>query len=125
MRFFGAIRGTARFASEDIEYRDVLFQTGTLIMPSMAAANHDPEAFESPGTFDITRDPPDRPHLTFGSGIHFCLGAALARAELQEALPILARRMPDLALAGDVTWKPVSVGIFGPEHLPVTFTSSD
>ncbi len=122
MRYFGAIRGTGRFASEDIEYRDILFPKGTMIMPSMAAANHDPEAFESPGTFDITRDPPDRPQLTFGSGIHYCLGAALARAELQEALPILARRMPDLALDGDVTWKPISVGIFGPEHLPVTFT---
>jgi cytochrome P450 len=125
MRYFGAIRGTARFASEDIEYRDTLFPKGTLIMPSMAAANHDPTAFESPGTFDITRVPPDHPQLTFGSGIHYCLGAALARAELQEALPILARRMPDLALGGAVTWKPISVGIFGPDHLPVTFTASD
>jgi cytochrome P450 len=125
MRFFGAIRGTGRFASEDIEYRDILFPKGTMIMPSMAAANHDPEAFESPGTFDISRVPPDHPQLTFGSGIHYCLGAALARAELQEALPILATRMPDLALDGDVTWKPISVGIFGPEHLPVRFTASD
>ncbi|HEX4982938.1 MAG TPA: cytochrome P450 [Ilumatobacteraceae bacterium] len=124
MRYFGAIRGTGRFASEDIEYRDILFPKGTMIMPSMSAANHDPAAFDSPGTFDITRDPPERPQLTFGSGIHYCLGAALARAELQEALPILASRMPDLAIDGAVTWKPVSVGIFGPEHLPVTFRAS-
>ena len=68
------------------------------------------------------REPAGQPHLTLGSGIHYCLGASLAKAELQEALPLLARRMPDLAIDGHVTWKPSTVGIFGPEHLPVTFT---
>jgi cytochrome P450 len=124
MRYFGAIRGTGRFASEDIVYRDILFPAGTLVSPSLAAANHDPTAFDDPGTFDITRPAPDHPHLTFGAGIHYCLGAALARAELQEALPILARRMPDVSIDGAVTWKPATVGIFGPEHLPVRFTPS-
>ena len=51
--------------------------------------------------------------MTFGSGIHFCMGAALARAELQEALPLLARRMPGLARDGEVTWKPATFGIWG------------
>ena len=97
MRYFGAVRGTGRFASEDIEYRGVLFPAGTFIAPSMATANVDPAVFgPEPGTFDITREPSGQPQLTFGSGIHYCLGAALARAELQEALPILARRLPDL-----------------------------
>ena len=77
--------------------------------------------FEDPDRFDITKEPSGQPQLTFGSGIHYCLGAALARAELQEALPLLARRLPDLALDGPVTWKPNTVGIFGPDHLPVTF----
>jgi cytochrome P450 len=122
MRYFGAVRGTGRFASEDIEYRDVLFPAGTFIAPSMAVANMDPAVFKDPGAFDITREPAGQPQLTFGSGIHYCLGAALARAELQEALPLLARRMPDLALDGPVTWKPNAAGIFGPDHLPVTFT---
>ena len=122
MRFFGAVRGTGRFASEDIEYKGVLFPTGTFIAPAMATANRDAAVFERPDVFDITREPSGQPQLTFGSGIHYCLGAALARAELQEALPLLARRMPDLALDGPVTWKPDAVGIFGPEHLPVTFT---
>ena len=67
----------------------------------MATANCDPTVFADPDAFDITREPAGQPQLTFGSGIHYCLGAALARAELQEALPILARRMPDLALDGD------------------------
>ncbi|CAN5766338.1 MAG: cytochrome P450 [Ilumatobacteraceae bacterium] len=121
MRYFGAVRGTGRFASEDIEYRDVLFPQGTFIAPSVATANFDPTVFVDPERFDITRDPPAKPQLTFGSGIHYCLGAALARAELQEALPLLARRMPELALDGPPTWKPNAVGIFGPDHLPVTF----
>ena len=88
----------------------------------MAMANRDRSVFTDPGTFDITRQPSGQPQLTFGSGIHFCLGAALARAELQEALPILARRMPDLAVDGAIEWKPSTTAIFGPAHLPVTFT---
>ncbi len=122
MRFFGAVRGTGRFASEDIEYRDVLFPAGTFIAPSMATANRDAAVFPTPEVFDIRREPSGQPQLTFGSGIHYCLGAALARAELQEALPLLARRMPDLRIDGEVMWKPNTVGIFGPQHLPVTFT---
>jgi cytochrome P450 len=121
MRFFGAVRGTGRFASEDIEYRGVLFPAGTLVNPALAGANRDAAVFTDPTRFDITREPSGQPQLTFGSGIHYCLGAALARAELQEALPLLARRMPNLAIDGAVTWKPSTVGIFGPEHLPVTF----
>jgi cytochrome P450 len=122
MRYFGAVRGTGRFASEDIEYKGVLFPAGTFIATSMATANRDATVFDDPDVFDITREPPGQPHLTFGSGIHYCLGAALARAELQEALPVLARRLPDLTVDGPITWKPNAVGIFGPEHLPVTFT---
>ena len=124
MRYFGAVRGTVRFASEDIEYRDIVFPAGTIVMTSMAQANRDASVFTDPGTFDITREPSGQPQLTFGSGIHYCLGAALARAELQEALPILAGRMPDLAVDGAIEWKPASTAIFGPTHLPVTFTPS-
>ncbi|MFV0308976.1 MAG: cytochrome P450 [Desertimonas sp.] len=121
MRFFGAVRGTGRFASEDIVYKDVLFPAGTFIAPSIAAANRDRSVFADPGRFDITREPSGQPQLTFGSGIHYCLGAALARAEQQEALPLLARRLPDMEREAGVTWKPNRVGIFGPERLPVTF----
>jgi cytochrome P450 len=124
MRYFGAVRGTARFASEDIVYRDILFPAGTVVMTSMAVANRDATVFDDPGRFDITREPSGQPQLTFGSGIHYCLGAALARAELQEALPILARRMPNLAVDGTIEWKPATTAIFGPVHLPVTFTAT-
>ena len=121
MRYFGAVRGTARFASCDIEYRDVVFPAGTFIAIGLADANRDPAVFTEPGAFDITSEASSQPQLTFGSGIHYCLGAALARAELQEALPLLAQRMPKLAIDGDITWKPDGVGIFGPAHMPITF----
>jgi cytochrome P450 len=123
MRFLGAVRGTVRFASEDIVYRDVLFPQGTIVSTSLAGANRDPEVWEDPNDFDITVERATA-HMTFGSGIHFCMGAALARAELQEALPLLARRMPGLARNGPIEWKPATFGIWGPAHLPIRFEPS-
>ncbi len=120
MRYLGAVRGTVRFASEDITYRDVTFPAGTLVSVALAAANRDPEVVDDPDTFDLTRERSNT-HLTFGSGIHHCLGAALARAELAEALTVLAERMPGLSLDGPVTWKPSSFGIWGPASLPLRF----
>jgi cytochrome P450 len=123
MRYLGAVRGTARLASEDIVYRDVLFPTGTLVSTSLAGANRDPDAFDDPDVFDITRER-GTAQMTFGAGIHFCMGAALARAELQEALPLLAQRMPGLTRDGDVEWKPSTFGIWGPARLPLRFEPS-
>lgn len=121
MRVNGAVRGTGRVASCDIEYNGVLFPAGTIVFPSLATANHDANAFPDPDTFDATSRETSNPQLTFGSGIHYCLGAALARAELQEALPILARRMPNLRRAGEPRYKIATAGIFGPTSLPVEF----
>jgi cytochrome P450 len=121
MRLLGTVRGTARVASTDIELHDVLIPAGTLVMTSLATANHDPSIWSDPHRFDITREPTSSAHTTFGSGIHFCLGASLARAELQEALPLLARRMPDMVLDGAIEWKPPTVGIWGPSRLPLRF----
>jgi cytochrome P450 len=123
MRYLGAVRGTARVASEDIVYRDVLFPAGTFVSTSLAGANRDPDAFEDPDIFDITRDRTTA-QMTFGAGIHHCMGAALARAELQEALPLLARRMPGLTRNGDIEWKPSNFGIWGPARLPLRFEPS-
>ncbi|HEY0519198.1 MAG TPA: cytochrome P450 [Ilumatobacteraceae bacterium] len=123
MRYFGAVRGTARFASCDIEYRDVVFPAGTFMAVALADANRDSAVFNDPDEFDITSEPSGQPQMTFGSGIHYCLGAALARAELQEALPLLAQRMPKLAIDGDILWKPEGVGIFGPAAMPISFAA--
>jgi cytochrome P450 len=124
MRYLGAVRGTARVASEDIEYKDVVFPSGTLVATSLVGANMDPDVWNEPLSFDITRESSGQPQMTFGSGIHFCLGANLARAELQEALPILAQRMPDLGTYAPVEFKPATVGIWGPSKLPLTFTAA-
>ena len=121
MRYFGAVRATGRFASEDIEYKGVLFPKGTLVTPSLSIANRDETVFNDATVFDITREPAGQPQMTFGSGIHYCLGAALARAEQQEALPIMAKRMKNLRIDGAVTWKPSTVAIFGPENMPISF----
>jgi len=121
MRYFGAVRATGRFASEDIEYKGVLFPKGTLVTPSLSIANRDETVFNDANVFDITREPAGQPQITFGSGIHYCLGAALARAEQQEALPIMAQRMKNLRIDGAVTWKPSTVAIFGPENMPISF----
>jgi cytochrome P450 len=123
MRFLGAVRGTSRFASEDIVYRDVLFPAGTMVGLSMVGANFDPEVWDGPDRLDLARTTKAQ-QMTFGSGLHYCLGASLARAELQEALPILATRMPNLSLAGPVEWKPDNVGIWGPARLPLRFDPS-
>lgn len=120
LRYLGAVRGTGRFASEDIEYRGVLFPEGTLVFPNFVAANTDPTLFDDPGEFDITAQR-DSSHLTLGFGLHYCLGANLARAELQEALVIMAQRMPNLRLDGDPVYKPPGVGIWGPASLPLAF----
>jgi len=123
MRFLGAVRGTVRFAPEDVVFRDVLFPKGTLVFVSLAGANRDPDKWEACDTFDITRERQSQ-QMTFGSGIHHCMGAALARAELQEALVLLSKRLPGLATDGPVEWKPTTFGIWGPARLPLRFTPS-
>ncbi|PHX73070.1 MAG: cytochrome P450 [Acidimicrobium sp.] len=124
LRFSGAVGGTIRFASEDIEYNGVLFPKGTFMSTSMSTGNYDKSVFPTPETFDITREPVGQPHLSLGAGIHYCLGASLARAELQEAFTVLSQRMLNLELDGPVVYKPSGVGIFGPASLPVKFTPS-
>ena len=78
----------------------------------------DPAAFDDPLRFDIAAE--RGPHLTFGGGPHYCLGANLARAEMAEALLVLARRLPGLRLDGEVEWR-TSTGIVGPTALPLAF----
>ena len=103
-------------------FRDVLFPKGTLIFVSPGCGQPGSRCYEGPDTFDITRQERGAQQMTFGSGIHHCMGAALARAELQEALTLLSRRMADLANDGPVEWKPTTFGIWGPARLPLQFT---
>jgi cytochrome P450 len=111
---------TARLAMEDVVYRDVTFPEGTVVLVSAFNGNRDPDVYPEPERFDITRNPRAGKPLTFGAGIHYCLGANLARAELQEALSFLPARMPDLALDGDPVYGSIH-GIYGLDRLPVRF----
>ena len=106
--------------TEEIEYRDVTFPEGTVVMVSSFTANRDPAAIEDPESFDITADRGREKPLTFGAGIHYCLGANLARAELQEALAFLSRGSPGLALDGEPEFESIH-GIYGLGRLPIRF----
>lgn len=86
-----------RWAYEDVTLRGQTIPQGDMIMISILAANRDPEVFADPDRFDITRDP--NRHIAFGGGIHYCLGAPLARLEGQIAIPALLERFPDISLA--------------------------
>ena len=121
LRFLGAVRLTVRVASEDVEYRGVTFPAGTFVTTHLAAANRDPAVFVDPDELDFHSTRPVE-QMTFGSGIHRCLGAALARAELQTSLEVLLDSFATVALDGPVLWKPPSFGIWGPASLPLAFT---
>lgn len=120
LRFEPAGSGSPRIAIEDIDYEGLEIPSGTIALPSAPAANRDPLIYPDPDRFDITREPA-QPMLTFGGGAHYCLGATLARYELQESLAILARRLPGLEKAGEASWRRGAL-IRGPETLPIEFT---
>jgi len=124
LRFEPITPFTARIMLEDVEYRGVLFPKDTVVMVCAFTGNRDPETIEDPDTFDITAERgSDRP-LTFGAGIHYCLGANLAKAELEEGLAFLAPRMRDLEVDGDVELGSIN-GIYGLERLPIRFARGD
>jgi cytochrome P450 len=93
-----------RFAAEDVEIGGVRIPKGEPVTVSVVAANRDPRAFDDPDRFDITREPV--PHLGFGHGPHFCVGAGLARVEVAVALGALLRRFPGMELAGEAAYLP-------------------
>jgi cytochrome P450 len=118
LRFEPITPFTARICLEDIELRGVTFPKDSLVMIAAVTGNRDPDAFADPGSFDIAADRGKSRILTFGAGIHYCLGVNLARAELQEALAFLAPRMPGLELDGEPRFGSVH-GIYGLDALPI------
>ena len=114
---------TARITLEDVEYRGIEFPTNTVILACALTANHDPETYDAPEDFDITADRGRTKPLTFGAGPHFCLGANLARAELEEAFAFLAPRMKDLELAGEPVYD-TPLGVHGLNELPIAFSAA-
>jgi cytochrome P450 len=113
--------GTLRLVAEDAELDGYMFPAGTMVLVNTFAANRDPAVYDDPDRVDITREAAP-PILTFGGGVHYCLGANLARREIAEALDVLARRMLNPRTAGPAPWKPM-VSLSGPKSLPIEFDS--
>ncbi len=110
---------TARITTEELTYRDVTFPKDTIVMVCAFTGNRDGVGAE-PDRFDITVERPKARALTFGAGVHYCLGANLARLELEEGLGFLARKMPRLALDGEPVFESI-LGIYGLAELPIRF----
>ncbi|MGW1055301.1 cytochrome P450 [Streptomyces sp. NPDC002521] len=114
----GSGAGQPRYAKEDIEVGGTLVRAGEPVLVAIGAANRDALRFTEAGALDISRS--GNAHLGFGHGVHHCLGAPLARLELQEAIGALVARFPRLHLAGDITWK-TEMLVRGPRVMPMAW----
>jgi cytochrome P450 len=119
LRFDGPVQRTARIPSEDVVIDGRTIAKGEMVMPFIGAADRDPAQFPDPDRLDIGRS--DNRHIAFGWGIHFCLGAPLARVEGQIAINTLVQRLPKLALATDTPQFRESLTLRGLTSLPVQF----
>ena len=117
LRFEPTGHSIARYVTEEIEYYGTTVPAGSPMLLSMASANRDPRRYDNPDVFDITR--PDTQHLTFGYGLHFCLGASLARLEGRVALDEMLNRFPEWEVDHDgMSLFPTST-VRGWETMPV------
>jgi len=121
LRFRSTVTGVGRTAVEPIPVGDDRLEAGERVFLSAWGANHDERVYPHPETLDPAQVAV-APHLAFGHGAHFCLGAALARAELQEALAALTSRIGCPTLEDGARWRP-PLGINGPEVLPIAFAA--
>ncbi|MGD0244583.1 MAG: cytochrome P450 [Streptosporangiaceae bacterium] len=120
LRWDPPVQRTSRVALEPVELEGQPVRQGQQVITLIGAANRDPHVYRDPDRFDITRAE-GPPHLAFASGIHYCLGHALARAEAAVALRLLAERMPHLTRSGPVRRRNATI-IRGPLRLPLTTT---
>ena len=120
LRYDGPVPATVKIATEDRSWHGRTIRRGDMVMPFMASANRDPRQFPDPDTLDVCRAP--ERHVAFAAGMHFCLGAWLARLEARIVLDTVFRRLPDLELASaEVRWKPM-IFLRGLESLPLRWT---
>jgi cytochrome P450 family 142 subfamily A polypeptide 1 len=120
LRWVSPVKNMARTVTREIELHGEVLHEGDQVMLMYPAANRDPAVFADPQRLDVGRQP--NPHLAFGFGPHFCMGASLARMELRVMFTELLRRLPDLHLAGEPLPRRSSNFISGPEAMPVAFT---
>jgi cytochrome P450 len=118
LRFRAPAQAMFRATKQAVELHGVTIPAGKMVVPILGAANRDPAVFSEPSRFDITRDP--NPHLAFGHGIHFCLGAPLSRLEAKVALEELVPRIREIRYAENGPWQPRKpFHVHGPAALPI------
>ncbi len=119
LRFDGPVQHTVRVPLQPVCYGDVEVAAGTTVMTVLGAANHDPAMFADPDDLRLDRPNAGR-HLAFAAGIHYCLGASLAKLEATVAITSVIRRFPDVALAGEPHWRD-RLTIRGVDQLPLAW----
>jgi cytochrome P450 len=119
MRHSPIAGGALRVVADDVELDGYIFPAGSMVLVNTFAANRDPTIYDEPDRVDITREGAPA-ILTFGAGVHYCLGANLARREIAEALKVLTQRLRNPRIVGPVPWKPI-VSLSGPKSLPIEF----
>jgi cytochrome P450 len=120
LRFRSPVQWMFRLTTRDVDFSGQTIPSGRVVLAMIGSANRDAKVFDQPDRFDIARDP--NPHLAFGHGIHFCMGAPLARLEASITLTELLKRVDRFERAGTEPWKPrKALHVHGPTHLPIRF----
>src|SRR5438874_6365459 len=119
LRYDGPVPATVKIATEDVPWHGRTIRRGDMVVPFIASANRDPRQFRDPDRLDVRREPGR--HVAFAAGIHYCLGAWLARLEARIVLDTVFRRLPGLGLASsEPRWKPM-IFLRGLEALPLSW----
>ena len=119
LRIISSVRGTVRMATEDIEYKDIIFPKGTFMFLNIAAGNLDKSIHQNPDVFDFYRG--HHQDFTFGGGLHYCLGASLAKVEMREAIHEICKRFETIEIAEEITYRPSNAGVWGPTKLNIKY----
>ncbi len=120
LRYRSPLQTVFRTTNREVDLHSQRIPAGKLVLPLIGSANRDAKHFEDPDRFDITRDP--NSHLAFGYGLHFCIGAPLARLEARIGLGDLLERLEEVELTSDEPWTPRrAFNVLGPCHLPIRF----
>src|SRR6185503_8049736 len=123
LRYRSPLQWMFRLTTREVQMNGQTIPAGRLVLAMIGSANRDPAQFPAANRFDISRDP--NPHLAFGHGIHFCLGAALARLEARIALTEFFTRVKDFGPANGEPWQPrQGLHVHGPSRLPIRFAPS-
>ena len=120
LRYRSPVQAVFRKTTRTVALHGQTIPEGSLVLPMIGSANRDPKLFAEPDRFDVTREP--NPHIAFGHGPHFCLGAPLARLEARIALQDLLARLDNVRLASEEPWEPrEALHVYGPSCLPIVF----